>query len=449
MNRRSMHIRALVALSVSIFSCPEFVRASETTAAAPRVSAIRVAVADLDESLDFYTRRLGCRMTFDGRKDDYLVLDNHGVCFVLTKSDGPVRIRKGQCHVRVNFKITDLDGWTAGARAAGVRILGESKSAVGRYVTFLDPSGNRHNMKKLDHEKEQLNTPRVYDVGIAVSDMKRGRTYYGDALGFSVMTEKYYPPVVPFTQNGCAFFILSEEDAKKPAPYRYGKTGWTGLAMEVSDIAAAMKDLRRRGVRFLDDEPIHKGPVLCASFADPFGNIHELIEHVKPDADNRSTGDARPATVLAADMKQGANAESVVRLADLAWMSGRWTANRDGQELEEVWSGPIGGTLTGMFRWSRQGKTFLYEIITIEEEDDGRLVYRMRHFNRGLKPWESEKDAPLTMNIVQAAGASVTFEDPEREFPRRIEYERAGDVMHIRLIGANGKVQSFELTRAD
>lgn len=135
------------------------------------------------------------------------------------------------------------------------------------------------------------------------------------------------------------------------------------------------------------------------------------------------------------------------RIGALAWMSGRWMMKQGDQEIEELWAGPLGGTLTGVFRWSRAGKVTLYELITIEEDNDGRLVLRLRHFNRGLVPWKSETEKPMTYILKQVDRRKALFEDQRGAESGQIEYERDGDTLHVRV--RSDHVLKFEFTLAD
>ncbi|NOT01020.1 MAG: VOC family protein [Phycisphaerales bacterium] len=266
----------MMAFAAAIGAAGGRVRAGDDTIS---VGVLRLAVTDLAESAEFYERHIGFVMKEDHRDAGWVLLENHGVPLVLTRSASPVEIASDACHVRFNFKTDDLERTSAMMRAGGVNIVGEGKSGVGRYVTFVDPSGHRHNMKQLDYLKESLPTPQVYDVGIAVTDMGAARKFYGEVLGFEVMTEKYYPPVIPFNQRGATFFILADE-SKQPAAYKYGESAFAGLGFETASIAETMTRMRAAGVVFLDEQPKAVGPVRVAGFADPFGNVHELYQYV-------------------------------------------------------------------------------------------------------------------------------------------------------------------------
>jgi hypothetical protein len=135
-------------------------------------------------------------------------------------------------------------------------------------------------------------------------------------------------------------------------------------------------------------------------------------------------------------------------VADLAWMEGTWTTSFGENELEEVWSRPNRKSMMGMFRWSRGGESWMYELMTIEQEESG-LIFRLRHFDAQLTPWE--KEGPLTYPLLRAAANEVAFENPENDRPRRFVYRREGDVLIVRLEGAGDPdtATTFRLKRVD
>jgi len=134
----------------------------------------------------------------------------------------------------------------------------------------------------------------------------------------------------------------------------------------------------------------------------------------------------------------------------LAWLSGTWAARHGDEELVEVWGEPSGNSMAGMFRWNRQGKAWMYELMTITQEANA-IVFRLRHFDAQLTPWE--KDGPLTYPLLRAGGKDgkheVVFENLQRDTQRFI-YRRpgGGDTLIIRLEAASeGKANEFRLTR--
>ena len=146
-------------------------------------------------------------------------------------------------------------------------------------------------------------------------------------------------------------------------------------------------------------------------------------------------------TASRSPLKQEVMAADIV--AGLTWMQGTWVRDEeDGQYLEETWSGPDSGALVGMFRWNRGGKPFMCEMMTIAHEDD-KIIFRLRHFNVALKPWE--KETPLTYAMSKVGENQITFEDPNNapDHPRRFVYKRTGDQLAVRLENADGGGDEF------
>lgn len=92
---------------------------------------------------------------------------------------------------------------------------------------------------------------------------------------------------------------------------------------------------------------------------------------------------------------------------DLAWLSGRWLGEGFGGVLEENWNPPLGGTMVATFRLVTDGKPGFYEICLIEPENNS-LVYKVKHFNPGLKGWE-EKDESVSFPLVKVELNAVYF----------------------------------------
>jgi hypothetical protein len=161
-------------------------------------------------------------------------------------------------------------------------------------------------------------------------------------------------------------------------------------------------------------------------------------------------------------------------LNDLAWLAGTWRHEDEAGNLEEeTWSAPRADALIGMFRMAQRGRVTLFELMSIELEGapgaghDGplipgqdagaaaggapqRLVLRLRHFHRGLAPWEAEKDGPMRYEVKSLEPNAIVFEDAQREFPRQVVYRRNGDSLHVRLVSATPARQdlAFELKKA-
>lgn len=110
------------------------------------------------------------------------------------------------------------------------------------------------------------------------------------------------------------------------------------------------------------------------------------------------------------------------RIADVAWIAGTWRGEDGSDRLEERWSEPLGDGMVGTFRWLRSDAVWMYELMTITE-DDGLLVFRIKHFTRTLKGWEPQ-DEPVSYPLAQFERGKVVFENPAHDAPRRFMYER-------------------------
>ncbi|MGQ9814194.1 MAG: DUF6265 family protein [Candidatus Roseilinea sp.] len=73
---------------------------------------------------------------------------------------------------------------------------------------------------------------------------------------------------------------------------------------------------------------------------------------------------------------------------DLAWLAGSWYGHAGDDPIDEHWSAPAGGVMIGMFRWLKQGRLCMYEVLAIEPEASGGLVLRLKPFHEGLVAWE-------------------------------------------------------------
>jgi len=91
-----------------------------------------------------------------------------------------------------------------------------------------------------------------------------------------------------------------------------------------------------------------------------------------------------------------------------SWLIGFWKGEGIGGICEEVWTGPVDGSMLGMFRFIKDGKHAFYEIMTISETENG-LSFRLKHFNPDLTGWE-EKAETVNFAPVQADADRILFE---------------------------------------
>ncbi|MGH9662020.1 MAG: DUF6265 family protein [Bryobacteraceae bacterium] len=105
------------------------------------------------------------------------------------------------------------------------------------------------------------------------------------------------------------------------------------------------------------------------------------------------------------------------QIDQLSFMSGCWEGKLGGMSIEETWLKPAGGSLLGMARNIKGGKTVFTEHMEIREEA-GAVVM---HVQLRL----AAKATPFKLTEITATRA--VFSNPEHDFPQRIIYERKPD----------------------
>lgn len=135
---------------------------------------------------------------------------------------------------------------------------------------------------------------------------------------------------------------------------------------------------------------------------------------------------ASPAQSQTRDAPPAREADAVERLA---WLAGCWEGTLANEATyEEVWLRPRGGTLLGMARMTRGGRTMSWEFMRIAEDDDD-LVYTAQPSGQELASFRART----------ADSTSVTFENPDHDFPQRILYRLTPpDDLLARIEGERG-----------
>lgn len=133
-------------------------------------------------------------------------------------------------------------------------------------------------------------------------------------------------------------------------------------------------------------------------------------------------------------------------LSDLAWLAGRWVSAEKGTFSEESWSPSSGDSMVGTWRLSVGGRAKLFELLTLLEEE-GKVVLRLRHFDRRGVAWE-EKDEPLVLPLVAKGRNVAVFEGREAGAFLRLTYGRAGSALTVTLEKETGPARTYRFRRA-
>lgn len=109
-------------------------------------------------------------------------------------------------------------------------------------------------------------------------------------------------------------------------------------------------------------------------------------------------------------------AQQKTTLDDLVWLAGCWQDERGTRFREENWTKPRGGTMLGIGRQVRDGKTTEFEFMRIHE-DKGEIYFT-------AKP-SGQPEA--SFKLVSFADGKATFENPQHDFPTRVIYGKQPD----------------------
>ena len=113
-------------------------------------------------------------------------------------------------------------------------------------------------------------------------------------------------------------------------------------------------------------------------------------------------------------------------LASLSWLAGCWASESGETGSGEQWTPLAGGTMLGLGRTIKDGKTVEYEFLQIRKNTEGKVVY--------VALPSRQKETTFTATSV--AESSVTFENPQHDFPQSIVYRLLpGNRLVVRIEG--------------
>jgi hypothetical protein len=116
-------------------------------------------------------------------------------------------------------------------------------------------------------------------------------------------------------------------------------------------------------------------------------------------------------------------------LASLAWLAGCWAAENGEAGSGEQWMPLAGGTLLGVGRTVRNGRTVEHEFLQIRLNAEGKPVY--------IALPSGQREATFVATLLSSD--AVTFENPQHDFPQRVMYRALpGDRLAARIEGVRG-----------
>lgn len=106
------------------------------------------------------------------------------------------------------------------------------------------------------------------------------------------------------------------------------------------------------------------------------------------------------------------------------WLNGHWCSQTNDELIEEYWLPAAGGLSLGVSRTVKAGKASAFEFMRIEN-DQGVVAYIAQPQGR-----------PPTIFRLTASGADwARFENPQHDFPKRVEYRRTSAGLRAEIAG--------------
>ena len=130
-------------------------------------------------------------------------------------------------------------------------------------------------------------------------------------------------------------------------------------------------------------------------------------------------------------------------IESLGWISGCWEQNDAVKKRfgSEQWMKPSGGSMIGMSRTVKNGKTVAFEFLRIVQDDTG-----IHYISR-----PSQNKEETLFKLIKFSPNEIVFENPTHDFPQRIIYRLDKTNLFARIEGNNnGKAMGvdFPMTKA-
>jgi hypothetical protein len=105
------------------------------------------------------------------------------------------------------------------------------------------------------------------------------------------------------------------------------------------------------------------------------------------------------------------------QLERLGWLTGCWAAEKGEAGSVEHWLPLAGGTMLGIGRTVRNGRTVEHEFMQIRLNAEGQPVF--------IAQPSRQKEATFVATSIDER--AVTFENPAHDFPQRVIYRAVGE----------------------
>lgn len=132
--------------------------------------------------------------------------------------------------------------------------------------------------------------------------------------------------------------------------------------------------------------------------------------------------------LLQACLLHAALAQSSEPLTPVAWLAGCWSAENGEAGTGEHWLPPAGGTMLGMSRTVKAGRTVGYEFMQFRLNAQGQLVFIA----------QPSGQAETAFTFVSGIEGEARFENLQNDFPQRVIYRSVAPDRLLARIEGNG-----------
>ena len=221
-----------------------------------RLLGCSIRVPDLELARSFYCGKL--RFQAAVLHGDFIRLGSGLPVFLERVPPGPVPATD-QARTLLMLQVRDFAAASIWFRDNQIPLVTGNANplSIGVVDCFRDPFGNIHSFVQLDDPpSKNWNEPHIYNVGqrMPISAIPEARRIYSDVLGFSVRTDRYYPPALPMMNpDGTFAFVIYDkpsflDDFRSKAALYPAETGCL-LVFETRDLDGYLKYLLARAPR--------------------------------------------------------------------------------------------------------------------------------------------------------------------------------------------------------
>lgn len=177
-------------------------------------------LGDLDLALSFFANGLGFGTAeYEPRRGWARLASNQAV--YLEQSNGRAQPETAAC-AKVTFQTAALDVMIVHLTRAGAVTVSDIRNvAVGRSILFRDPTGIVHSILQPNYTLPPFAEPRVYNSGLHVpqAHLAATRTLLEQGMGFVPLTERYFPPSVPYLEGDRSFSFMLHHNQPEEADF--------------------------------------------------------------------------------------------------------------------------------------------------------------------------------------------------------------------------------------